>query len=432
MADSFNEAERALPGGRMGPKGPASVVIGAGAAGLLAAIFAARGGVRVRLIESRAKPGAKIRISGGGRCNVLPSRARLEDFHTSGSPHSLRNVVFSWPLPAVFSFFESDLGIALKTEETGKVFPVSDSSKEVVDALLAACARVGVSLEAGRRVVRIRRNAGEDGARFAVDLEDGSEIHARSVVIATGGLSLPKTGSDGAGYRFAKELGHTVRATSPALVPLHSADGAWRTLAGVSCPVLASVRADAKILERRPGDLLITHEGFSGPVVLDVSRWFTQCRDAADPIPRLEVGWGTLGPEEWDIVLRAGGGGSLVSLLRAHLPRRLADFLLERTGADPETKLATLSRALRGDVARALGACPLEIAGDAGYAKAEVTAGGVPLEEVDRSTLESRIVPGLHFVGEILDATGRIGGYNFLWAWVTGRAVGLALAAGAE
>jgi predicted Rossmann fold flavoprotein len=431
MTDPFNEASGTPARDRGGSQPPPAVVIGAGAAGLLAAIFAARGGARVRLLESRPKPGAKIRISGGGRCNILPSEARLDDFHTSGSMHTLRNVLFSWPLADVRTFFERELGIALKTEPTGKVFPRSDSSKEVVDALLSECARAGVVLDAGRRVDRVRR-ADADGARFAIDLAGGETIAASRVVIATGGLSLPKTGSDGAGYRFARELGHSVGATSPALVPLHTSDVMWSTLAGVACPVCATVRRGGEIVERRTGDLLITHEGWSGPVVLDVSRWFTTSRAPGEDRPRLEVGWGALDAESWDELLRAGGGASVGLAVRARLPRRLADFLVERAGVDPESKLATLPRALRVRAAQVLGACTVGVAGDAGYAKAEVTAGGVPLEEVERTTMESRIVPGLHFAGEILDATGRIGGYNFLWAWVTGRIAGLALAAGDE
>jgi predicted Rossmann fold flavoprotein len=416
-------------------------VIGAGAAGLFTALFAARSGARALVLETRPRPGAKIRVSGGGRCNVLPSAVTLDDFHTSGSKHAMRNVLFSWPLPEVRRFFEDDLRVPLKTEPTGKVFPRSDSSKEIVDALLAACEGAGVVLQAGFRVNELRRaqsgaggehGQGASAPRFEVLSDDGRLVRARRVVIATGGLSLPKTGSEGAGYRFARSLGHTVRPTSAALVSLETPDSAWGELAGISCLVDARARAGNKTLERRRGELLVTHDGFSGPVVLDLSRWFTTPRSNDEDAPMLEVAWGGIDVDRWESTLRAGGSGGIEATVREHLPRRLADHLVARARVDPEARRATLPREERARLVRELGACALPISGHGGYAKAEVTQGGVPLEEVRLETLESRIVPGLHFVGEVLDVTGRLGGYNFLWAWVTGRKAGLAIASSRE
>ncbi|HEY8121878.1 MAG TPA: aminoacetone oxidase family FAD-binding enzyme [Myxococcota bacterium] len=403
------------------------IVIGAGAAGLLAALFAARGGVRTLLLESHAKPGAKIRVSGGGRCNVLPSHAEPGDFHSEGSHHALRNVLRSWPLEEVRELFERDLGVALKVEDTGKVFPLSDDPGEITRALLGACERAGVALRAGVRVQALRALAvgAADGARFELALASGELVRAERVALCTGGLSLPKTGSDGWGYQAAERLGHRLRPRYPALVPLLASDPRWGELAGVSLRAKLSARRGSEVLDERTGDLLFTHRGFSGPVVLDVSHCLAR---AGHHGVALHAAW--LGDDvaAWDARLRKGGARSVQSFARAHLPKRLADALVARSGVDPDRALARLTREERRRVAETLGACPLEIAGDEGYRTAEVTGGGVPLEEVATRTLESRLVPGLYFAGEILDVTGRIGGFNFLWAWVTGRKVGCSIA----
>ncbi len=403
-------------------------VIGAGAAGLLAALFAARGGVRTLLLESHKKPGAKIRVSGGGRCNVLPSAVELGDFHTEGSRHALRNLLFSWPLAEVRAFFERDLGVPLKVEETGKVFPLSDDPSEVTDALLSACGRAGVELVAGARACELRGcdPAQASGARFELALGGGERVPAESLALCTGGLSLPKTGSDGWGYQVAERFGHRLLPRYPALVPLLTEEKRWCELAGVSVRARLGALRDGALLEERTGDLLFTHRGFSGPVALDQSHHVTRAPAAS---VALLAAWLGDGAATWEARLLEGGARSVQSFARAQLPRRLADVLLALAQIPPERPVARLTRDERKRVANVLGACPLEVAGDEGYRTAEVTGGGVRLDEVSPRTLESRHVPGLYFAGEILDATGRIGGYNFLWAWVSGRRVGLAVAA---
>jgi predicted Rossmann fold flavoprotein len=400
------------------------VVVGAGAAGLFAATFAARDGARVLLLETSERPGAKIRVSGGGRCNLLPRVARLEDFWTTGSRLALRNILFAWPLEEVRAHFERRLGLALVDEPSGKVFPRSGSAREVSDALLADCRRAGVELRAGARVLALRA-ATADPARFAVELGTGEVLAARRVVLATGGLSLPKTGSDGAGYRFAQALGHSLRSPRPALVPLLTANPIWHELAGVALPVTARVLREGVVLEERGGDLLFTHRGFSGPVVLDLSRHFT---DPHPPPARLRVAWGGLARREWDAILREGGGRLVATALRTRLPDRLADRLAARAELAPGTRASGLRREARRRLALELADCDLDVSGDEGF-RAAVTGGGVPLEEVHPRTLESRLRAGLHFAGEMLDATGRLGGFNFLWAWVTGRTAGRSAAA---
>ena len=402
------------------------MVIGAGAAGLLAGLFAARGGARTLVVETRREPGAKIRVSGGARCNVLPSAMQAQDFHTHGSLHSVRNVLLSWPLEQVREFFEHDLGIALKVEETGKVFPLSEDPREVVVGLLHALERAGASLVGSLRIAALRRVEREGAALFELEAEDGRKILAQRVCLATGGLSLPKTGSDGRGFEFARELGHGVLPLYPALVPLLSADPRWAELAGVSLPVRLSVLREQQLVQAHEGDFLFTHKGFSGPVVLDVYHHFAAPDGAS---VRLEATWLGKAAPAWEQVLQSGGRHTLSSVLREHLPRRLAQLLIARAGLDPEIKVATLTREARRRVLLELEHCELSLGGNEGYRTAEVTDGGVPLEEVRTATLESRSVPGLYFAGEILDVSGRIGGYNFLWAWVSGRKVGHAVAA---
>ena len=412
--------------------------MGAGAAGLTAAIFAARAGARVLLLETRSTPGAKIRASGGGRCNVLPSAVTLADFHTSGSRTALRNILFSWPLDDVRAFFEKDLGVPLKREATGKLFPADDDPRRVVAALLDACRAAGATLYGDFWVTKVKRpdapDAGGAGApataaaRFALTAAGGARVTCDRLVLATGGLSLPKTGSDGHGLALARAWGHALVPPYPALVPLLCDDSRWRALAGVSLPARVRAVRDGRVLvEERTGSFLFTHRGFSGPVVLDMSRHLA---GPAGEATQLRVGWGGDDAPDWDDLLRRGGARPLAGLLAERLPRRLADRLLEETGLQPAARAADLTRETRRALVTALADFPLPVDGNEGYRTAEVTGGGVPLGEVSPRTLESRIVPGLHFAGEILDGTGRIGGFNFLWAWVTGRKAGLAVGAG--
>jgi hypothetical protein len=345
----------------------------------------------------------------------------LSDFHGSGSIHTLRKILHSWPLDEVRAFFEGELGIPLKNEASGKVFPRSDRSRDVVEALLVELRRSGAELRSPFRVVSL---AALGGGGFELVSDRGESLRGDRVVLATGGLSLPKTGSDGGGLELARRLGHGRIEAHAALVPLLTSDATWTTLSGISLPVRASVEEGGRPVERRTGDFLFTHRGFSGPVVLDLSRHFTRPGSTA----RLFVQWGGGESGEWDARLREGGKAGLRSVLRERLPDRLGRCLLERAGLDPALRLGDLDRAKRLRLVEVLERCELAVSGDEGYATAEVTAGGIPLAEISPRTLESRIVPGLHFCGEILDVTGRLGGYNFLWSWVSGRRAGQAAA----
>lgn len=332
---------------------------------------------------------------------------------------SLRNILFSWPLAEVRAFFEDDLGVPLKVEATGKVFPVSDDAKEILAALLGALEDAGATLQAPARVVNVTR---ADGG-FRVQLEDGPVVDASRLVLATGGLSLPKSGSDGVGLQMAASLGHALTPTYPALVPLTHGTRAWHALSGIAAPVRIDVTEGWACLERIHGDALVTHRGFSGPAVLDASRYVSA---PGGDKRRLLVSWGR--DVDWSGAFLAASGNTVGTLVRTVLPRRLADHLLSMARVEPGTPRSHLTRAARTALLDVLDRYPLPVTGNEGYKTAEVTSGGISLSEVSPRTLESRLVPGLHFAGEILDGTGRLGGYNFLWAWVTGRKAGLAIA----
>lgn len=400
---------------------PSIVVIGAGAAGLTAAIFAAREGADVRVIESTRKGGKKIVVSGGGRCNVLPSELDPSRYVTASSARTMRRMLLAWSLDEQRQFFEDDLGIPLALEpETGKLFPVSNRATDVRDGLVNAALRAGASFQFDTRVTGLAPT--ETGWRVETS---AGVTEADRVILATGGLSVPKTGSDGFGLRAAEDFGHAMHPTYPALTPLLAGgDGAapHAGLSGVS--VTAHVHAPAgKRGVRTRGGFLFTHRGYSGPAVLDVSHLTTLARESGGE-QEVRVQWAEHDAEAWTAALLAPGAGLVLTTLRDALPNRLAEALLEEADVSPDRQRAELRKEERRRLVRVLTEYPLPWSGDEGYKKAEVTGGGVALGEVDPVTLESRRQAGLFFCGEVLDAFGPIGGYNFCWAWSTGRSAG--------
>lgn len=394
-------------------------VIGAGAAGTMAAIFAAAGGADTVLLERTRDGGRKILISGGGRCNVLPARLDESRFVTDSSPNTLRKMVRSWPLAEQIAFFEGELGIPLVEEtESVKLFPASHKARDVRDGLLTNARQRGVRVLTDTRVTDVRSADG----RWRV-LRDGAEpLDVDAVIIATGGLSVPATGSDGFGLRLAASLGHTVHETYAALTPLTADPSPYGALAGVSLPVTLTARG-AGCVASATGGFLFTHHGYSGPSVLNVSHCAVRSRGSEAPA-RITVQWTSLDEGGIEGLLRPHGTRTLIGTLRTVLADRLAAALLERAGVDAGRSLADLTRDERRRVVEMLVRGPLPWTGDEGYKKAEVTGGGVSLAEVNPSTMESRLRPGLFLCGEVLDAFGPIGGFNFLWAWATGRAAG--------
>jgi predicted Rossmann fold flavoprotein len=401
-------------------------VIGAGAAGTMAAIFAAEAGAETLLVERTRDGGRKILISGGGRCNVLPARVNESRFVTDSSPHTLRNILRSWPLAEQIAFFERELGLTLVEEaETAKLFPASNRARDVRDGLLALAARRGARFLPGTRVTGLRA-----AERFwHVERDGGSPIEADAVIVATGGLSVPTTGSDGAGLAMLEALGHTIHPTYAALTPVVSQPAVFGELSGVSLTATLTARDGDRSASSR-GGFLFTHRGYSGPAVLDVSHVVVRSRAESDGTARLLIRWTALDERDWEGALQPHGTRTVAGALRRELPERLADALAVWADVPATRPLAQLRRAERIRLVEALVRAELPWTGDEGYRKAEVTGGGVSLGEVDPRTLRSRRHAGLYLCGEVLDAFGPIGGYNFLWAWATGRAAGLGAAKG--
>ena len=393
------------------------VVAGAGAAGLTAAIHAAGHGTPVVVLDATADGGRKILISGGGRCNVLPQALEPARFVSEGPAHAVRHLLRSWPLAEQHRFFEEEVGIPLALEvDSRKYFPASNRARDVRDGLVALARRRGAAFSFGARLVGLAP-AGDGG--WSVALAGGQAITASAVVVATGGCSVPQTGSDGAGLRILEALGHRVHPTYPALTPLTAEPAVHAALAGVSLPVtirVAGTRASAS------GGFLFTHRGYSGPAVLDVSHHAVRAA-AEHRSQRLLVQWSAADDAAWHAALQ-GGDGLVVSRLRATLPDRLAQQLVAEGRLPPDQRVATLRREDRLALVERLCRYDLPWTGDEGFRKAEVTGGGVALDEVDPRTLESRRHPGLFLCGELLDAFGPIGGHNFAWAWATGRLAG--------
>ena len=391
------------------------MVVGGGAAGMMATIFAARGGADTLLLERTKDGGRKILISGGGRCNVLPSQMNPSQYFTASSTNSLRKILLSWPLAEQRAFIEDDLGIPLALEEeSGKLFPVSNKARDVRDALLEAGKRAGAQIRHNSYVKDIRPRDGQ----WRVHLEGGEVIAAAKVIVASGGLSVPATGSDGTGLRIVEKLGHTIHDVYPALTPLVCDPPRHADLAGVSFDVTLAAPAEKY---RTRGGFLFTHRGYSGPTVLDISHF------AITKSAQIEVQWTARSADDWDVLLRESKG-TIGTIVRRELPTRLADALIGEAKVDPDASTSQLKKDARARLVAALARYVLPYTGDEGYKKAEVTGGGVALGEVDARTLESRLHPGLYLCGEILDAFGPIGGYNFAWAWATGRAAGQAAA----
>jgi len=396
------------------------LVIGAGAAGTMAAIFAARGGASVTLIERTKDGGRKILISGGGRCNVLPSRVDEQRFVTDSSPNTLRRIIRSWPLEEQIRFFEDDLGIPLELEaESLKLFPASHKARDVRDGLMACARREGVRLLMETSVSDVE----PDGDRWTVHCDGGRTLAGDAVIIATGGLSVPATGSDGHGLALLRKLGHTIHPTYAALAPLTVEPNDFTELAGISLTATVTSRAGAE-MATATGGFLFTHRGYSGPSVLNVSHIGARARSRDASRATVAVKWTPLSDAEWTDRLQPHGARTVGGAVRAELPERLAALLVQRAGVDPLRTLSELRRDERLRLIETLVRGELPTAGDEGYKKAEVTGGGVSLADIDTRTMESRRQRGLFLCGEVLDAFGPIGGYNFLWAWATGRAAG--------
>lgn len=399
------------------------VVIGAGAAGLLAASRAAERGQRTLLLEKNRKPGVKILMSGGTRCNLThatDNRGIVEAFGPPG--RFLHSALASLSVQQTIELFESE-GVATKVEETGKVFPVSNKAVDVLDALLRMVQRSGVTVALSEPVHDVRRT--ETGFTLT---SAHRVIEASKVILTSGGQSYPGSGTTGDGYGFSTQLGHSLVPPRPALVPVTVALPWVAELRGITIPdVAVRIVERNRILAARRGSLLFAHFGLSGPVVLDVSKAVSGHAAPASLILELDL-LPDMKEPVFEEFLRteslASGKKQLVSVLATHWPRRLCDFLMTSAGLPVERKAAALSKTDRVKLVQAVKHLGLPVTGTLGFKKAEVTAGGIVLEEVDSRTMQSKVVPGLYIAGEVLDLDGPIGGYNFQAAFSTGWLAG--------
>jgi predicted Rossmann fold flavoprotein len=412
------------------------IILGAGAAGLVAASRAAECGARVLLLEKNRRPGVKILMSGGTRCNITNARGLRRLNGVSGPTDPLYNPAQAGGIRAIQQAFGDngaflgpslrrfdvdatvrmfeEAGVATKIEGNGKIFPVSDRATDVLDALDTRLESSGATLLCQSPVLEVKRTGPgpSNGACFSVSLPD-STVTGRRVIVAVGGASYPGCGTKGDGYAIAQRFGHSIVETRPALVPLKV--------------VIASIyRGQGERIQERREAVLFAHFGLSGPAILDVSRAVARRGDSEALSLHLDLLPGS-SRDELDRGLQSScrqGRRALATLLPAVLPRRLAECVLS-AAAIPENRMGPdLSRDERQRLLSALKDLSLPITGTLGFEKAEVTSGGVALGEIDPQTLESRLVPGLHFAGEVLDLDGLIGGYNFQAAWSTGWLAG--------
>jgi len=402
------------------------LVLGAGAAGLMAAACAARSGARTLVLEKGPRTGIKVLISGGGHCNLTHDcsvRAMVAAFGPAGP--FLEPSLKAFSPRALRRHFER-LGVATCVGERGKVWPVSRRARDVRDALVTD------AREAGARI-RLRSPAGSVIRRktgFVVEsLQE--RFRCRYLLIATGGMSYPKTGTSGDGYALAGSLGHGLVEPVPGLVPL-VVEAKWvRSLAGIALPdALLRFLGDDEEAGAARGPLLFTHVGFSGPAALDLGGRIARHRGRTV----VDIDWRpVVSPESLDRWLRSGeapGSRAVKRQISEWVPERLAAALVVLAGIPPDRPSAQLRLEERRSLVDVLKATRVEVAGTRGFSRAEVTAGGIPLEEVDSVTLASRLVPGLFLAGEVLDYDGPVGGYNLQAAFSTGRAAGLAMRSG--
>ena len=384
------------------------LILGAGAAGLMAAIEAARRGRRVAVLERAERPGKKILISGGGRANFTNLHTRPDNF-LSANPHFAKSALARYT-PADFIRLVERHGIAYHEKTLGQLF-CDGSAQQIVDLLMSECADAGVRVLLSTAVRAVRRN--DSSGAFTVDT--GKDAYtAPALIVATGGLSIPKIGATGFGYDIARQFGIPIETCRPALVPLtlsgteraHFAD-----LAGVSAPVIATC-GKRSFREK----MLFTHRGLSGPAILQISSYWK--------LPEaIRIDWS---PERRLLApLRAAHArrdlAAAKVALRTQLPVRLADRLLETASPRSWTNHAL------DELEHRLHSWTIAPSGTEGYEKAEVTAGGVSTSALSAQTMECRSIRGLHFVGEVVDVTGQLGGFNFQWAWASGAAAGRAV-----
>lgn len=420
------------------------VVIGGGAAGMMAAIAASEQGRRVILCEKNEKLGKKLYITGKGRCNVTNACEREKFFENIvSSPKFLYSAYHEFDNGAMMALLENN-GCSLKTERGGRVFPMSDHASDVTAALERILRKQGVTVRLGAAVREIlTEEASEEGSapeegnrRAAVDekyitgvtLEGGERIPAAGVILATGGLSYPSTGSTGDGYRMAENLGHTVKECSPALTPIETRESWCADLQGLSLKnVELTMCCGAKKIWQGFGELLFTHFGISGPLALTASSYYERCKDKDHVTLALDLKPALTAQQLDRRILRdfeENRNKSLKNVIGSLYPAKLTPVMISLSGIEPEKKIHEITKQERETLVCLTKGLTMHAAGLRGYAEAVITRGGVCVKEVNPSTMESKCVRGLYFAGEILDLDALTGGFNLQIAWSTGHLAG--------
>ncbi|NCD08025.1 MAG: NAD(P)/FAD-dependent oxidoreductase [Negativicutes bacterium] len=407
------------------------IVVGGGAAGLLAGIAAAEQGAQVIILEKMFAPGRKILITGKGRCNITNDCEIPEIIkNLPGNGRFLNSALHRFSNNDIVNMLESH-GLKTKVERGGRVFPVTDKAKDVVDTLLNIFRALGGEIRTDKLVSSVLI---EDKQVKGVITVDGHKYLADAVILATGGASYPGTGSDGNGFRLAKACGHTIIALKPSLVPLESDSCYIKDLQGLSLRnVQVSICSASKVLGREFGEMIFTHFGFSGPIILSLSKVvsasFEEGEKDLDLIIDLKP---ALDEQKLDARIQrdftAYARKQLVNGMKDLLPARLIPVVLDAAFLDPEKPINQISREERGRLVHSLKNLSFPITGTRPLAEAIITAGGVSTKEINPKTLESKIVKKLYFAGEIIDVDGYTGGYNLQAAFSTGYAAGIAAA----
>ena len=401
------------------------IVIGGGAAGMIAAIAAARRGRSVILLEKNEKLGKKLFITGKGRCNVT-NAADMEELlnQVVSNRRFLYSSFYGFTNYDLMDFLEN-LGCPLKTERGNRVFPISDKSSDVISALSKELHRLHVQVEFHKEVKELLI---EEGEVKGVILSSGKTLTAQSVVVATGGISYPQTGSTGDGYRFAKQGEHTVTDLAPALVPMNMKEADCKKMQGLSLRNIGFVvKRGKKVIYEDFGELLFTHFGISGPVVLSASSHFPAKPSNEETVIEIDLK-PALSEEQLDARLlrdfEAYRGRQFKNCLDKLLPAKMIPVIIERSKIDPQKKVNVITKEERKNLIYELKHFILHMNGFRDYKEAIVTKGGVSVKEVNPSTMESKKIKGLYFAGEVLDLDAVTGGYNLQIAWSTGYAAG--------
>lgn len=403
---------------------PDVIVIGGGAAGMMAAYSASLAGHSVFLLEQNEKLGKKIYITGKGRCNftnAAPIDELMQAVYTN--PKFLYSAFYSFSNEAVMDFFEKE-GMPYKIERGNRAFPVSDHSSDVIKTLESTLKKSGVTIRLYSKVAKILQ---KDGCVFGVLLASGEKILAKAVIVATGGLSYPTTGSTGDGYRFAKSVGHHVTDTHPALVPLVTKETYIPQLQGLSLRnVSLSIYRGSKKIYEEFGEMLFTHFGISGPLVLSASSLVTSCFPD-ELIATIDLKPALSDKQLDDRLLREfsdHANQQLKSIYSHLLPSKMIPVMLSLVGID-DTKLANaITKEERARMVHYLKSFPMTLVGTRDYKEAIITKGGVDVREIDPATMQSKKVNGLFFAGEVLDLDAKTGGFNLQIAWSTGFLAG--------